>query len=109
MSSEVQYLQTQLNELQDTMSAHKILVSEAIDKAGENKRALEAAHSRLDAIKSDLLLVRNGQLTKKDFEEILEVSFNKRLVLFMKRVVFTTIAVAFTAGVTWVVEHLTVK
>ena len=109
MSTDSQYLQTQLNELQTTLSAHNILTQNAIDAAGENKRALVKAHSRLDELHSVITEVQTHQVTKADIEEVMSVSFNKRLVTGLKAVFVTGFGLAFTAAVAWAIEHLTFK
>lgn len=101
MVGEVQYLQTQINELQNTMAAHKMLMTEAMDKAGENKQALRSAHERLDVMQTQLVSMHSNQVTKEAFEEILETTFNRRIVSGIKKALLTVSGVAVTTAAAW--------
>ena len=107
MAGEVQYLQSQINELQNTMAGHKVLMTEAIDKAGENKRALKSAHERLDNMHTQLVDIQTSQVTKQDFEDILETTFNRRIVSGMKKATLGFFGVVFTASVAWFFDIFT--
>ena len=109
MPTDLQYLQTQLNELQVTLSAHNILTQNAIDAAGENKRALAKAHVRLDELHTAVQDIKLRQVTKTDIEDVMSVSFNKRLIAGLKGIFVTGVGIAFTAAVAWAFEHLTFK
>ena len=109
MSTDVQFLQTQLNELQITISAQNILTQQAIESAGANKRALKTAHERLDTICETVVVMESKQLTVNDIESVMQVSFNKRLVAGLKGIFVTGLGVTITAVVAWAIEHLTGK
>lgn len=109
MSTDAQFLQTQLNELQITLSAQNILTQQAIESAGENKRALKTAHERLDTICDSVTLMESNQLTVNDIEAVMQVSFNKRLVTGLRGIFVTGLGVTITALVAWAIEHLTGK
>ena len=107
MATPEQYLQTQMNDVQTSLAAHNILTKNALDAAGDNKRALKAAHQRLDTLHDQLQLLNANQITKKDIEEVMSTSFNKRLAAAIKGFFVTTLGGGIAASVAWAVEHLT--
>ena len=109
MSSDVQFLQTQLNDLQIAIAAQNVLTQNAIDSAGENKRALKTAHQRLDTICDSVTVIQSNQVTLVDIESVMAASFNKRLVAGLKGIFVTGVGITFTAVVAWAIEHLSVK
>lgn len=105
MTTDLQYLQSQINELQNSTAAHKVLVMEALDKALENKAELGAVTARLDGLKDQVSLIQISQVTKQDFEEILETTFNKRLVVGLKRLFIGSIGIAGATLAAWFADH----
>ena len=109
MSNEIQYLQSQLNSLQETIASHQVLVADATVKIGENKKELKEVNAKIVKVSESLVEIKNAQMTKGDFEIILESTFNKGIVATAKRILFTSVSVSFAAGLAWIINHLSVK
>jgi hypothetical protein len=109
MATPEQYLQTQLTEVTNAVSAHSILVEGVHAAATQNKRALKRAHERLDILHEQVTLMAANQMTRQDIEEVLATSFNKKLVTAIKGVFVTGIGGAVLAYVTGAIEHLSGK
>lgn len=109
MPSDLQYLQTQINDLQVSIEAHKALVVSATENAGENKKILKALHERLDETNANLSKVNGQTITREDFEAMLAISFNKRLASAVKNVSLSLFGLGFAGVVAWVSQHFVWK
>jgi len=109
VSDEIQYLQTQLNALQETIASHQVLVADATVKIGENKKELKEVNAKIVQVKAALVDIKTSQMSKVDFELILETTFNRGIVATAKRILFTSVSVSFAAGLAWLINHLSAK
>lgn len=81
------FLQQQINQLQDKQAVMDDRVREATEAAYDNKKTLKALHQRIDGVEQDITAVRSEMLTADQFEVMLENSFNKQFVRGFKYMV----------------------
>lgn len=100
-----EFVQQQINDLQDRQARMEDGVKAATEATYDNKKTLKALHQRIDSVEGDLREVKEDMLTADQFEIMLETSFNRQFVKGMKYVIgacVTFVVAAWTDVINWI-------